>query len=240
MEKLDLLIRGLSIDWSEIDPDSYLYTIPAIKSLSALDFSSPVTFFSGENGSGKSTLLEAMAVAYGFNPEGGTKNYSFSTYDSHSDLYRALRLSKGVIKARWGYYLRAESFYNVASMETEYAKGGGRPRQYHLKSHGESFLSVMQDNFSPQSIYFLDEPEAALSPQRQLTLICEIDRCVKAGSQFIITTHSPILLAMPQAQILNFDDQIQPCAYEDTESYQITKMFIEDRDQILYKLLGSV
>ena len=227
------------IDWDKIDRESYLRKIPAISGVEQISFTHPVTFFVGENGSGKSTLLEAIAVAYGFNPEGGTRNYNFSTYDSHSQLCQAIRLSKGVRRAAYGYFLRAESFYNVATKEEEYSRGpGGRPQHFHEKSHGESFLALVQNNFRANGLYLLDEPEAALSPQRQLTLLMEIDRCAKEGSQFIIVTHSPILLGMPGAEILCFDDgRIHACAYEETESYQVTAMFIKNREQILKRLL---
>ena len=232
------LINGVKIDWDKICSDSYLREIPAIRSAEYISFTHPVTFFAGENGSGKSTLLEAIAVAYGFNPEGGTRNYSFSTYDSHSELCQAIRLSKGVRRASYGYFLRAESFYNVATKEEEYSRGpGGRPQHFHEQSHGESFLALVQNSFQGNSLYLLDEPEAALSPQRQLTLLMEIDRCVKEGSQFIIVTHSPILLGLPGAEILSFDDgPIHPCAYEETDSYQVTAMFINNREQILHRL----
>ena len=142
------LIKGLFIDWSRIDEHSYLRQIEALKGLDSLTFDHSITFFVGENGSGKSTLLEAIAVAYGFNPEGGTKNYSFSTYDSHSELCDALRLSRGVRRGLGGYFLRAESFYNVATKEDEYSRGpGGVPQHYHEKSHGESFLALAQNYF---------------------------------------------------------------------------------------------
>ena len=197
------LIRSVMIDWNKIDTDSYLRHIPAISSTGRVDFTHSVTFFVGENGSGKSTLLEAIAIAYGFNPEGGTRNYSFSTHDSHSELCHALRLTRGIRKAGYGYFLRAESFYNVATKEEEYSRGpGGRPQHYHEKSHGESFLALAQNSFRANGFYLLDEPEAALSPQRQLTLLAEIHRCVKEGAQFIIATHSPILLGLPGAGIL--------------------------------------
>ena len=236
----ELHIRGLRIDWSKVERDSYLRSIPALRGMETLTFHAPVTFFVGENGSGKSTLLEAIAVAYGFNPEGGTKNYRFSTYDSHSALCDALTLSKGVYQPGWGYFLRAESFYNVATMEEEYSRGpGGDPQHFHQKSHGESFLAMAQSNFRQNGVYLLDEPEAALSPQRQLTLLYEIDQCAKEEAQFIVVTHSPILLGMPGAEILSFDNgPVHPCAYEDTDSYQITKMFINHREQILRQLLG--
>ena len=234
-----MYIRGLSINWNAVSADSYLREIDAIRGLEDLQFRKPITFFVGENGSGKSTLLEAIAIAYGFNPEGGTRNYSFSTYDSHSELCDAVRLTRGVRRAGWGYFLRAESFYNVATKEDEYSRGpGGVPQHYHQKSHGESFLQLVQNSFRPGGFYLLDEPEAALSPQRQLTLLMEIGRCAKGGAQFIIATHSPILLGLPGAQILTFDDgPIHPCDYEDTDSYQVMSAFINHREQLLRRLL---
>ena len=233
------LINGVIIDWSKIGRDSYLRDITAICGVDRIEFTNPVTFFVGENGSGKSTLLEAIAITYGFNPEGGTRNYSFSTYDSHSELCNAIRLSKGVRHAAFGYFLRTESFYNVASKEEDYSRGpGGVPQHFHEKSHGESFLALIQNSFRPDGLYLMDEPEAALSPQRQLTLLMEIHRCVKEGSQFFIVTHSPILLGLPDAEILSFDDgPIHSCSYEDTDSYQVTSLFINNREQILRRLL---
>ncbi len=231
-------IQRLSIDWNKIEQSSYLRKIEAINSLKELVFEKPVTFFVGENGSGKSTLLEALAVAYGFNPEGGTKNYSFSTYDSHSRLYEAMKVSKGFRKAKWGYFLRAESFYNVATKEEEYADMAHPSEKYHEKSHGESFLALAQNQLRPDGLYLFDEPEAALSPQRQLTLLMEIYSCAKQGSQFIIVTHSPILLGIPDAQILSFDEgSVHDCGYEDTESYRVTEMFINNREILLERLL---
>lgn len=236
----DQFIRGIQMKWENISPYSYVRSIPAVQNLQHLEFHKPITFFVGENGSGKSTLLEAIAIAEGFNPEGGTKNYSFSTYDSHSELYEAIRIIKGVRHAKWGYFLRAESFYNVATMEEEYARGTVPSERLHQISHGESFLAVAQKHFRPNGLYLLDEPEAALSPQRQLTLLMEIDRCVKEESQFIIVTHSPILLGMPNAEILTFDDeQIHPCDYEETDSYQVSEMFINHRAHLLRRLLEN-
>ena len=234
-----LPISGFSIDWRKISPDSYLRNIPAINGLENLKFHQPITFFVGENGSGKSTLLEAIAIAYGFNPEGGTKNYSFSTFDSHSELYQAIRLYKGPVKAQWGYFLRAESFYNVATKEEEYTEEEQeKAKHLHRKSHGESFLETAQDNFRPHSLNLIDEPEAALSPQRQLTMFIEIYRSAQAGAQFIIVTHSPILTAIPGAEILSFDDGlVHPVKYEETGSYQITSLFINHREQLIRQLL---
>ena len=233
------LINGVLINWSRIDETSYLRNIAAISGVEEIRFDHSVTFFVGENGSGKSTLLEGIAVAYGFNPEGGTRNYSFSTYDSHSELCEAITLSRGVRRAAGGYFLRAESFYNVATKEEEYSRGpGGVPQHFHEKSHGESFLALVQNNFRPNGLYLLDEPEAALSPQRQLTLLVEIHRLANEGAQFIIVTHSPILLGLPEAQILTFDNgPVHPCGYEETDSFQITSMFINSREQLLRRLL---
>lgn len=157
-------IKRAVIEWEKIGQDSYLRRIPALEGLEALEFDAPVTCFVGENGSGKSTLLEAMAIAAGFNPEGGSRNYHFSTYDSHSELWRALRLVRGYKKPSWGYFLRAESFYNVATREEEYADFLHPSEKYHEKSHGESFLAVAQKYLTPGGLYFLDEPEAALLP----------------------------------------------------------------------------
>ena len=233
------ILRSVEIDWSKVAPDSYFNQIQALRNTDHIDFDYPVTLFAGENGSGKSTFLEAIAVAYGFNPEGGTRNYRFSTYDSHSGLCNALRLTRGIRRAVHGYFLRAESFYNVASAEEEYSRGpNGNPQHFHEKSHGESFLALVQENFCAGGFYLLDEPEAALSPQRQLTLLLEICRCARGGAQFIIATHSPILLGIPDAEILSFDEgRIHSCPYEKTDSFQVMSMFINHRDQVLQKLL---
>ncbi len=229
-------IQNITIHWDRIDADSYLRDIPAICGIRSLSFTKPITFFTGENGSGKSTMLEAIAVAYGFNPEGGTKNYNFSTYDSHSELYDAMTLSKGYRKPGWGYFLRAESFYNVATKEREYSNS----LKLHEKSHGESFLTIAQKNFKPNGLYLLDEPEAALSLQRQLTFLMEIYECARQSSQFIIATHSPILLGIPDAEIMTFDNgRIHTCAYEETDSYQITELFMNHRKQLLANLLSQ-
>ena len=241
-ERSNLFIQGVNIDWDKIDRHSYLRGIESIRDLDYLAFKKNITIFVGENGSGKSTMLEAIAVNYGFNPEGGTRNYNFSTYDSHSELCETIRLSRGISKPGWGYFLRAESFYNVASAEEEYSREWGAPpsQHYHERSHGESFLQLVQSNFKGHSLYLLDEPEAALSPQRQLTLLLEIVNCARENSQFIMVTHSPILLGIPEAEILSFDDgQVHSISYEETDSYQITKMFIENKEQLLHNLLNG-
>ena len=232
----DQFIQGIIFDWNKIDDDSYLKQIEALKDVERLEFQNSINFFVGENGSGKSTLLEANAIAHGFNPEGGTKNYVFSTHDTHSELCDAIRVVKGYRKEKWGYFLRAESFYNVATKEEEY--GGIDSARYHERSHGEGFLALAQNNLQPNGLYLFDEPEAALSPQRQLTLLMEIYKCAKKGAQFFIVTHSPILLGIPDADIYCFDDgRIHLCEYEETESYQITEMFINNRKVLLDRLL---
>ena len=214
-------IQRVIFDWNRIDNDSYLKEIEAFKGIEKLDFNKPITFFVGENGSGKSTLLEELAVAHGFNPEGGTKNYVFSTHDTHSELCDAIRISKGYRKEKWGYFLRAESFYNVATKEEEYADLAHPSAKYHEKSHGESFLALAQNNLHPNGLYLFDEPEAALSPQRQLTLLMQIYSCAKEGAQFIIVTHSPILLGIPDADIYCFDNgRIHPVSYTHLDVYK--------------------
>ena len=241
LKKKDLFVKELKIDWDAIAPGSYLRSIKTIAGINRLAFHSPITFFVGENGTGKSTLLEAMAVAYGFNPEGGTVNYSFSTYDSHSELWDAVTLSKSFKKVHCGYFLRAESFYNVATKEDEYGKlPGGVPLNLHKKSHGESFLTIINEYFKSDGLFFLDEPEAALSPQRQMTLLLKIAESAKENSQFFIVTHSPVLLTLPGAEILSFDNGVlHKIEYEETESYRISEMFINHREQVLKRLLES-
>lgn len=226
---------------SGIDKESYLSTLPAVAHLmesKKLSFSEKVTFFVGENGTGKSTLLEAIAVAYGFNPEGGTKNFLFSTNDTHSELCDHLTLSKKAFP-KDGFFLRAESFYNVAS----YVDDVGAVHNYggtslHQQSHGESFLALVQNRLSGNGLYLFDEPEAALSPTRLLVLLAEIHRLADNNSQFIIATHSPILMAFPNAEILEFSEKgIQPKKYKDTEHYQITRRFLENPEKMLKYLL---
>lgn len=233
-----MFVRKVRIDWNQVSEDSYLREIQALAGMEEICFQGPVAFFAGENGTGKSTLLEAIAVAYGFNPEGGTRNYSFSTYDSHSELCDAVILEQGIQRNKWGYFLRAESFYNVATREMEYADERHPSMRLHQRSHGESFLDVLQSRLSEPGLYILDEPEAALSPQRQLTLLIEMKRAAERGAQFIIASHSPILLGYPGAHILSFGNgELQWVGYEETESYQVTEMFINNREYLLKRLL---
>ena len=231
---------------------SYLRELPMIKYLSkekTLSFSSSVTFFVGENGTGKSTLLEAIALAYGFNPEGGSRNFSFSTNDTHSELFRHITLVKREY-AKDGFFLRAESLYNVATNiddmdNNQPAFGPPIINGYggvslHNQSHGESFLAIVQNRFRGNGLYILDEPEAALSPMRLMTLLSEISFLVKENSQFIIATHSPILMAFPDADILEFSqDGIKKVDYRETEHYQITKRFLDNPEKMLHYLLDD-
>lgn len=235
----ELYIRSFDIDWDSEIADEYVYNIASVRNIDKFSFENNITFFVGENGSGKSTLLEALAVASGLNPEGGTKNYRFSTYDDHSSLSTIVKLTKGTAIPKWSYFFRAESFYNVATVAlTEYNDDEKRPMtDYHARSHGESFLEFIT-SMKEVGLYFLDEPEAALSPQRQLTLLIHLMKMARQGSQFIIATHSPILLGIPDADIISFDEgQISRIEYEDTESYQITKLFMENREYMIERLM---
>ncbi len=206
----------------------YPFSLAAVRPLNRLEFHPAVTFFVGENGSGKSTLLEAVAVACGFNAEGGSKNFRFGTRESHSELHRFLRVSRGHPRPRDGYFFRAESFFNVAS---EIEKLGVGPsyseHSLHEQSHGESFLALVLNRFRGHGLYLLDEPEAALSPKRQLAVLTRIHDLVGEQSQFIIATHSPILMAYPEAVIYQFSAAgIERIAYEETEHYRVTRNFL--------------
>lgn len=234
----DLFVRSIRID-GPLPRGSYLNTLPIIKSLQKmerLEFSKRVTFLVGENGTGKSTLIEALAVNLGFNPEGGTLNFNFSTEDSHSDLHKYLRVTKGICSRKDGFFLRAESFYNVASnidqMDRIPGPGPSVIESYggvslHKQSHGESFMALVANRFGGDGLYILDEPEAALSPSRLLELMCYIHELENKRSQFIISTHSPILMAYPGAEVLYLTDKgIRSVSYEETEHYQITRNFL--------------
>lgn len=227
--------------------DVYPFSIPAIKTLDRVEFAKEVTIFVGENGSGKSTLLEAIAVGLGFNAEGGTKNFNFGTRHTHSELNQFLRMSKSYKRYRDGFFLRAESFYNVATNideldEDPYAgpliKDSYGGKSLHHQSHGESFLSLMIKRFGGQGLYILDEPEAALSPTRQLAVLSRMSQLINQQSQFIIATHSPILMAYPGALIYQISTSgIEPIKFEDTEHYQITKAFLNNPGPMLNELM---
>ena len=225
----------------------YAARIPAIRHLKRLEFPSRVTFFVGENGSGTSTLLEGIAVAMGFNPEGGTINFCFSTNDTHSSLWEALALEKGIHRPRDGFFLRAESFYNAATYLEELEEQSGPSvfgfyggKSLHAQSHGESFMALCLHRFGGQGLYLLDEPEAALSPQNQMALLCRIHQLAEEGSQFIIATHSPLLMAYPGAVIYSIDQSgIYQTAYRETEHYQLTRSFLENPERMLDYLFND-
>lgn len=246
MNELELYLKSIMLRENPEAGDSYVYSLPVVRNFRKLTLQGPVTFFCGENGTGKSTLLEALAVHCGFNAEGGTKNFNFATNETHSPLCRALSVAKGR-RPRDGFFLRAESFYNVA---TEIDRLDRIPtfRPSHLidsyggvslhhQSHGESFLALLLHRFGGEGLYILDEPETALSPARQMTLLARMHELVKQRSQFIIATHSPILMAYPGADIyvLTSDGMVKT-PYEQTEHYRLTRRFLENPERMLNQL----
>jgi predicted ATPase len=229
---------------SPVHPDSYLHDLPVVRNLARrgeLTFSSGVTFLVGENGTGKSTLLEAIAVASGFNAEGGSRNFNFTTGGAtHSELHQHLTLARTAYPED-GFFLRAESFYNAASyidsIDAAHNYGG---QSLHAQSHGESFLALVEHRFRGGGLYLLDEPEAALSPRRQMALLASLHRLVRQQSQFIIATHSPILMAYPGAEIyLLSAEDIRAVDFRDTEHFQLTRDFLANPEQMLHYLLAD-
>ncbi len=225
----------------------YPFSLAVVRKLDTMCLHPAVTFIIGENGSGKSTLLEAIAVAWGLNPEGGSKNFNFTSRPSHSELHRFLRLVKGSRRPKDAFFFRAESFFNVAT-EIEKLDRDEEPlenppppiinsfggRSLHEQSHGESFFSLLMDRFGGRGLYILDEPEAALSPSRQMATISRIHELVRKGSQFIIATHSPILMAYPDANIYQLtEDGISTVKYTDTDYYSVTRSFLNDHKKML-------
>jgi predicted ATPase len=226
------LIRAVVLKRDDVESfDAYPFSIPAIRELDELVLDPRVTLFAGENGSGKSTLIEAIAVAAGFNAEGGSRHMTVSTRRSHSDLHRYLKLVRGTRRPRTGYFLRAESFFNIATyvesnLDAVRSHGG---RSLHEQSHGESFLALVAHRFGPNGLYILDEPEAALSVQGVLTLMRRIHELVGDGAQFIISTHSPILLGYPEAKIYVLSERgLIETSYQDTDVIRVTRSFLDD------------
>ena len=227
----------------QLPAGSYLADLPALRHLASvqeLPLTRRVTFLVGENGTGKSTLLEAVALAMGFNPEGGSINFRFSTNDSHSQLFSLLTVGKGIRRPKTGFFLRAESFYNVASyLDTLQREDSGTLAAYggislHEQSHGESVLSLVRHRFGPNGLYLLDEPEAALSPMRQLALLSRIRELTEQNCQFVICTHSPILMALPGAEVFELSEKgIQSVPFHQTEHFQLTSLFLQNPERFL-------
>ena len=250
MEKTPPFLHGFRLNRAAVPSFAeYPFNIPAIKSMEHVALHRAVTFFIGENGSGKSTLVEALAVANRFNPEGGSRNFDFATRTSHSSLHEYLLLEKSRRRLTDGYFLRAESFFNVA---TEIEKLDSIPgaellpklapsysdRPLHEQSHGESFFALLTNRLYGDGLYIFDEPEAALSPMRQMSILVLIKGLVDNGAQFIIATHSPILLAYPGALIYQIGaDGLEKVAYTDTEHYRVTRDFLHRHDQMLKVLM---
>lgn len=238
-------IRAVRLKQEGIPHGIFPFTLPFVRNLHELEFHPNITYVIGENGMGKSTLLEAIAIAYGFNPEGGTLNFNFSSFDSHSQLDEHIRLVKGTERARDHFFFRAETFYNVATNIEELDQDPYGPKvidsfggvSLHEQSHGESFFAVFRERFRGNGLYILDEPEAALSPFRQIALLARINDLVNAGSQFIISTHSPIIMAHPLSKIVQItEDGIHETTLEETDHYIIMKQFFDDRDRLLHHL----
>jgi predicted ATPase len=229
----------------------YPYSIPALRAFESLEFHPRVTFFVGENGMGKSTFIEAIAVLAGFNAEGGSRNFNFATRRSESPLHGCLRLARGVTRPADGFFLRAESYFNVGTeIERLDKEGGGGPPiigaygnvYVHDQSHGESFMRLVENRFRGGGVYVLDEPEAALSPKRQLDFLRVLhDLVTRRRSQFVIATHSPIIMAYPDAKLfLLAAAGVRAVAYEDTEHYKVTREFMQSpRDSLRALLEGA-
>jgi predicted ATPase len=246
----DPFIRSVVLRRGDVPSfDEYPFSVPALRSLTELALHPGVTLLAGENGSGKSTLVEAIAVAAGFNAEGGSRNMAFSTRSSHSPLHEYVRLVRSGRTPRTGYFLRTESFFNVATTieALDEEPGFGPPLidsyggvSLHEQSHGESFLSLFTHRFGPDGLYVLDEPEAALSLRGNLALISRMHELVAEGSQFVVSTHSPILLGYPDAWIYVLGENgIDRVPYEETEHYELTRIFLDDRERFFRHLFAS-
>jgi predicted ATPase len=242
---VDAFVR--SVELLPPDPeerrDGYPWTLPAVAALDGgLSLDPKVTYLIGENGTGKSTLIEAIAVAAGMNPEGGSRHFTHATRDSHSELWRTIRLVRGSRRPKTEFFLRAESFFTAASY-LETLKGGLEPyggRSLHEQSHGESFLAVLLNRFGPNGFYILDEPEAALSTQNCLTLLRRVHELVEQGSQFVVATHSPIVLAYPDATIYSCGEGgVEAVAYDDAEPVELMQSFLAARERFIDRLLSD-
>jgi predicted ATPase len=229
---------------------AYPLSLAAFRGVRSLALDPRMTIFVGENGSGKSTLVEGIAVAAGFNAEGGSTNFNFATQRHLPELAQYLRLARGVQRPRTGFFLRAESFFNVASEIERLDKepGGGPPigpaygpRPLHEISHGESFLSLVMHRFRPGGLYILDEPEAAMSPTGCLALLRRFYDLAQQGSQFVIATHSPILMSFPGALIYALTERgPERAEWADLEHVQILREFLNHAEVVLGELLTEL
>lgn len=228
---MNLFIKEVRLDRENVpDFDEYPFNIPIIKQMTKVPFTKPVTFLVGENGSGKSTFLEALAVSMGLSAEGGTRNMSYETLNTTSELSNYLKLVKSGLLPKWKFFLRAESFYTMANQYETYGWSS-----MHYGSHGEAFMRIF-DDWSKGGLYFMDEPESALSPKNQMRLLTTIHEHAMGGSQFIIATHSPILLSYTQAEIKNVDDNLNTIKYQDTNIYQLYRRFLENPEKMQKQL----
>jgi predicted ATPase len=231
------------------EPDAFPLTLPALRSVERIPLHGQITLLIGENGSGKSTLAEGIAGAFGLNPEGGSRSFGFSTRASHSNLADCLLLAKGFSRPSDAFFLRAESYFNLATEieRLDEDPDGGPPIigyyggiSLHEQSHGESFLALLNHRFHGNGLYILDEPEAALSPTRLLVLLARLHQLISEGCQFIVATHSPILMAYPGALILQLSPAgIHPITYRDTDHYRVTRTFLNDPAGALRLAIGN-
>lgn len=229
--ELDLFIKEISLNRQNVLTfDEYPFNIPVIDQLTTVKFDKPITYLIGENGAGKSTLIEALAVCMGLSAEGGTQNMLYETYNTTSELSKYLKIVKSGLNPKWKFFLRAESFYTMANNYESYNYDS-----WHDMSHGEAFLKIL-GSLSKGGLYFMDEPESALSPKNQMRLLTIMHEHAQNGSQFIISTHSPILLSYIYADILNVDDGLRSIAFRDTNIYQLYKRFL-DCPEKMQKLL---
>ena len=236
-------VREIVLDRDKVGSfDAWPFSLPVVKSLESLKLHPKVTFLVGENGSGKSTIIEAVAQAMGMNVEGGSKNFYFSTRTHESPLGEYLKIVRGFEREKDSFFLRAESFYNVATeienLRLSVAEYGDKSP--HQQSHGESFLALLTHRFFGKGVYVLDEPEAALSATGAIALLATVVRAARAGAQFVIATHSPILLACPGARIFELDAAgIAPCAYDDLDAVRLTRGFLEAPERYLRAALDA-
>ncbi|MCB9601643.1 MAG: AAA family ATPase [Sandaracinus sp.] len=233
-------LRELVFDLGDVDRRAYPFSIPAVADTKRLAFAPNVTFFVGENGSGKSTLIEAVAIAMGLNPEGGSENFSFAMRPSESELHRHVKPIRGVDRPTRRFFLRAETLFNVATVAEELGLQAYGWENVHERSHGEAFLFVLEERFVPGGFYILDEPEAALSPTRLLRFLAQLHHLVRGGAQLVIATHSPILLAYPHATIYELGPWgIRETDFESCEHVRVTREFLAHPDRFLKHLLGD-